>query len=127
MHCVGLYPTPDEEVQLDFMERMQRRYRHIPVGYSGHESPDNLDVVKIAIAKGARLLERHVGLPTVDAELNAYSLSPEQADAWLAAAEKSRRICGHHGQPTHRIEKRISQTELDSLSSLCGCVCGRHD
>ena len=62
LHCVGLYPTPDAQVQMRFMQRMQERYRHLPVGYSGHEAPDNLDVVKAAVALGARILERHVGL-----------------------------------------------------------------
>ena len=62
LHCVGLYPTPNDQVQMRFMQRMQQRFRHVPVGYSGHEAPDNLDVVSAAVALGARILERHVGL-----------------------------------------------------------------
>ncbi|MBN1565645.1 MAG: N-acetylneuraminate synthase family protein, partial [Anaerolineae bacterium] len=64
MHCVSIYPTPNEDLQLDFIDRLNRRYPGIFVGYSGHEAPDNYDPVKIAVAKGAKLLERHVGVPT---------------------------------------------------------------
>lgn len=113
MHCVGLYPTPNSEFQLNFMDRMKRRYRYVPVGYSGHDAPDNLDVVKMAVAKGASILERHVGLPTQEITLNKYSMSPEQTDAWVKAALTAREICGSNGY-----DKQISQDELDSLKSL---------
>lgn len=113
MHCVSVYPTPDNLTQMDFMQRLIRRYRSIPVGYSGHEAPDNLDVVKAAIAKGAALLERHVGVPTETISLNKYSLNPEQADEWVASALKMKTICAMNGN-----EKQISQGEINELLSL---------
>lgn len=94
LHCVGLYPTPDDKVQMRFMQRLQQRFRHLPVGYSGHEAPGDLDVVRAAVATGARILERHVGLPLDGASLNAYSLDPAQTEAWVEAALRTRAICG---------------------------------
>jgi len=81
MHCVSLYPTPNEHVALGFMEKMIRRYPYVRVGYSGHEAPENTEVAVAAIAKGARLLERHVGVPTDTVQLNAYSMDPDQMEA----------------------------------------------
>jgi len=112
MHCVSLYPTPNEKVALGFMEKMIRRYPYITVGYSGHEAPDNTEVVVAAIAKGARLLERHVGIPTEHAPLNAYSLCPEQAERWVMAAKRSRSISGSDRS------KQVDDEELSSLRSL---------
>jgi N-acetylneuraminate synthase len=112
LHCVGLYPTPSEKVQMRFMQRMQHRYRHLVVGYSGHEAPDNLDVVKAAVTLGARILERHVGMPRDGAPLNAYSLSPAQTAAWVEAALTMRAICG-----TSR-DKAIPPEEAQSLHQL---------
>ena len=57
MHCAE-YPAPKENLQLDFIERMQRRYRGITIGYSGHEDPNDNIVPMLAIAKGAEILER---------------------------------------------------------------------
>lgn len=111
LHCVGIYPSPDEVQHLNFIEKMIRRYPDVPIGYSGHEAPDNTDVVKVAIAKGARILERHVGLPTDTIKLNAYSMNPEQVDHWIEAAHKAKVICGNP-------EKSVTQTEMDSLLSL---------
>ena len=112
LHCVGLYPTPDHQVQMRFMERIQRRYRHLPVGYSGHEAPDNLDVAKAAVALGARILERHVGLPKDGAPLNAYSMNPAQTAAWVEAALRMKEICGPGG------DKAIPPEEVQSLHQL---------
>ncbi len=112
MHCVSLYPTPNEQVALNFMEKMIRRYPYVRVGYSGHEAPTNTEVAVAAIAKGARLLERHVGVPTETIKLNAYSMNPAEMEQWVLAAERSRAICGPDQS------KHVSQDELDSLLSL---------
>jgi sialic acid synthase SpsE/mannose-6-phosphate isomerase-like protein (cupin superfamily) len=112
MHCVSLYPTPSEDVSMNFMGKLIRRYPYVTVGYSGHEEPGNTDVAMAAVAKGARLLERHVGVPTADIRLNAYSLDPGQADLWVAAAERARVICG----PAD--EKSVSDVEKESLREL---------
>jgi N-acetylneuraminate synthase len=84
----------------------------VTIGYSGHEAPDNTEVAVAAVSKGARLLERHFGVPTDDIKLNAYSMNPQEADAWIAAAERSRAILGANG------DKHVSQAEVDSLVSL---------
>jgi len=41
LHCVGLYPTKNEDVHIGFLSRLAHRYPGIAVGYSGHEAPDN--------------------------------------------------------------------------------------
>lgn len=121
MHCVSIYPTPNNRLQLDFIDKMIRRYRGIPVGYSGHEAPDNLDPVKVAISKGAALLERHVGVSTQTVTLNKYSMSPEQTDAWVASALAAKEICGNNGY-----QKMITQDEVDALVSLQRGVFAAH-
>lgn len=112
LHCVAIYPAPAETLHLNYIARLKRRYPNVPVGYSGHEPPDNLDAVKIAVAKGAAVLERHVGVPTDQAPLNAYSLSPEQADRWVAAALTARRLCGRADGKEVTDRERASLREL---------------
>lgn len=94
MHCVGEYPTPPDHLELNQIDLLRQRYPMVPIGFSTHEEPDNVDAVKIAIAKGATILEKHVGLRTDEIGLNAYSATPEQVAAWLGAARDAARLCG---------------------------------
>ena len=79
MHCVALYPTPDDKLQLNQIGRMIERYRGVPIGWSTHEDQNNTAAVQIAYAKGARLFERHVGLDDGRYKLNDYSSTPDAA------------------------------------------------
>lgn len=123
LHCVAEYPAPKDSLQLNFIDKMRRRYPDVTIGYSGHENPDDHTVPMMAIAKGAAILERHVGLPTDTIKLNAYSMCPEQADAWVQASVDARIMCGMK----KRGEKYVSQEELDSLNSLMRGVYLKHD
>ena len=123
MHCVAEYPVPTERIQLDFIEKMKKRYKGIPIGYSGHEDPNDNIVAMMAVAKGAELFERHVALPTETIKINAYSLKPEQADNWVKAIIDAKNICSLKKEN----EKYISQDELDSLCSLSRGVFAKHD
>ncbi len=94
LHCVGEYPTPDEHMQLSQIDFMRARYPNIRIGFSTHENPNNVDIVKLAIAKNVNIFEKHVGLATNEYALNAYSASPQQFDAWLQSAQYAMAICG---------------------------------
>lgn len=94
MHCVGEYPTRDENLQLNQIELLKKRYPDLEIGYSTHERPDNYDAVKIAIGLGATLFEKHVGMATDTIKLNAYSATPEQVRAWLSSAATALAMCG---------------------------------
>lgn len=123
LHCIAEYPAPLESLQLNFIDRMNRRYRDIIIGYSGHEAPDENVVPMLAVAKGAKILERHVGLPTETIELNAYSMNPEQTEKWVSAALLARTMC----ETKKENEKYISQAELDALRSLMRGTYAKHD
>lgn len=94
MHCVGEYPTTTEHLSLNQIEFLRKRYPDVAIGYSTHEDPDNLDAIKIAVAKGAMIFERHVGVPTEKYSLNAYSSTPEQVGKWMASAREALDMCG---------------------------------
>lgn len=113
LHCVGEYPTPDANMHLSQVDFLQKRYPGVRVGFSTHENPDNTDIVKIALAKGVRIFEKHVGLPTEQYPLNGYSASPEQVRRWLEAAQYALLLCGEGAQ-----RLPVNEAERDSLRSL---------
>lgn len=122
MHCIAEYPAPIERLQLDFIDKLRRRYPDNVIGYSGHEDPDDNVIPMMAIAKGAKILERHVGLPTETISLNAYSMNPDQADKWVKSALEAKEIC----KMKKETERYISQAEIDSLNSLMRGVYLKH-
>jgi len=94
MHCVAEYPTQNKNLELNQIDLFSSRYPQVAIGYSTHEGPNNFDAVKIVVAKGALLFERHVGVKTDKFGLNAYSSTPEQIKKWLAAAQEASTMCG---------------------------------
>lgn len=115
LHCVAIYPAGIDMLQLDHIDKMKKRYSDVMIGYSGHEDPENSLPNQLAVAKGAQILERHVGLPTEAIKLNAYSLTPGQADKWIADVLTARRACGLKGVNQSKL---VSKEEQDSLLSL---------
>ncbi|MEW6087953.1 MAG: N-acetylneuraminate synthase family protein [bacterium] len=113
MHCVAEYPTKNNNLQLNQIDLIKSRYPHLKVGYSSHEHPDSLDSIKIVIAKGAGIFERHVGVRSDKINLNDYSSTPEQIHKWLEAAETAFEICGISGKRIKPVE-----SEMASLQGL---------
>lgn len=101
MHCVGEYPTPDARLQLGQIDLLRRRYTNVEVGYSTHEAPGETGAVMMAVAKGATVFEKHVGVATEGRPLNAYSADPVQVRRWLEAAQRAIAMqgapAGRHG------------------------------
>jgi len=108
MHCVGEYPTPAADLQLNQIDLLVNRYLGVTVGYSTHEDPDNLDAIKVAIAKGARIFEKHVAVVTDEFPKNAYSATPDQTSLWLAAAQNAFEMCGVENQRGIFSEKELA-------------------
>ncbi len=120
LHCVGMYPVKDEDVQLNCLARMKNRFPDIAVGYSGHEDPNNYSIVQMSIAMGGTIVERHVGLGTDTIKLNAYSTDVNDVDKWIEAILAAKAICGKAN------EKKIPQSEIRSMEELArGCYAAR--
>jgi sialic acid synthase SpsE/quercetin dioxygenase-like cupin family protein len=113
MHCVAEYPTPLDKLELNQIDFLRARYPDLSIGYSTHESPDLTAPVGLAIAKGSRVFEKHVGIPTETYALNNYSATPEQIDRWLQAAADAFASCG-----TQEGRAEPTAAETESLFSL---------
>ena len=112
MHCVAIYPTPDEQLNLQQIRLLRARYPDIHIGWSTHESPSDLLPVQLAVALGAELFERHVGVKTEKTPLNAYSSTPDEVDLWIKAKQRAQALCG----PKER--QQASAAEQSAIDSL---------
>ena len=86
MHCVADYPTPHDKANLKRIKVLQNEFPDIEIGYSTHELPDCNTAVH-AVIMGCNIIEKHIGLPTDEYSLNAYSLSPEEFRDFLERVE----------------------------------------
>jgi N-acetylneuraminate synthase len=75
MHCVSLYPCPEEKLNLKIIQTLRKKYK-CKVGYSGHEP--TVSPSFFAYMLGATSIERHI---TLDRSMwgtdQAASLSPD--------------------------------------------------
>jgi sialic acid synthase SpsE/mannose-6-phosphate isomerase-like protein (cupin superfamily) len=109
LHCVGEYPTADANLQLNQIDLLARRYADVEIGFSTHEAPDQFEAVMLAVAKGATIFEKHVGVPTEKYALNAYSATPAQVRRWVESAQRAFAMCGVRGR-RHEFSAQEKQT-----------------
>lgn len=92
MHCVGTYPCAEEDLNLQMIPTLQKRYIY-PVGYSGHEASVSPSVMSVVL--GAVAVERHL---TVDRTMygsdQAASLEPHGFKSMVDQIRKIPAIMG---------------------------------
>ena len=92
MHCVSLYPCPEEKLNLNMIKTLQKKF-NCDVGYSGHETSVSPSIY--AYMLGAKSIERHI---TLDRSMwgtdQAASLSPEGMKMFSSIIKKSSKIFG---------------------------------
>jgi sialic acid synthase SpsE/mannose-6-phosphate isomerase-like protein (cupin superfamily) len=110
MHCVGEYPTETQSLQLNQIDLLNDRYPKINIGYSTHEKPEEINAIKIAIAKNISIVEKHVALENEKYPINLYSTTPEQMVLFLESAKSTLEMCGVKEQ-RHQISEK-ERTDL---------------
>lgn len=122
-HCVSLYPTEDNELEMNQIDFLVKRYPGITIGFSTHEYHDWTSSIMIAYAKGARTFERHIDIDSDGVKVSPYCTLPEQCDVWFQAFHKAKAMCGALGD-----QKRIPQNrEVAYLDGLVRGVYANRD
>ncbi len=92
LHCVSCYPTPPARAALCNITRLYQRYG-VWSGYSDHT--ESTDIAGLAVACGARVLEKHL---TLDRSLpgpdQAFSLTPAMFQEYVQAAHRAWQCLG---------------------------------
>ena len=113
-HCVSIYPSEDDELELNQIDFLRDRYPDNVIGYSTHEYHDWESSVMMAYAKGARTFERHIDIDADGIPVSKYCTLPHQADTWFKAWKRAVVMCGAPG-----ISKRVPpKKEIEYLDGL---------
>lgn len=115
LHCISVYPTPDEKLNLTTINYLKERYAPLPVGYSGHEK-DYLPTLG-AISLGAKCVERHF---TIDKKLPGpdhatVSLEPAEFKQMVDGARRLELAMGQPQKVLHEEEKKARAKHSKSI------------
>lgn len=93
-HCVSLYPSEDDDLEMNQIDYLRQRYPDHVIGFSTHEYRSWDASMYISYAKGARSWERHIDIDYQGVPVSPYCSLPEQIDTWFKAYHKARTMCG---------------------------------
>jgi len=122
-HCVSLYPSEDEQLELNQITYLKNRYPKHVIGFSSHEYHDWQSSMHLSYAFGARTWERHIDIEYNDVPVSPYCSLPHQIDTWFKAFNKSVEMCGNSGN-SRRI---ITREEVEYLDMLVRGVYAKRD
>lgn len=105
MHCVSLYPCPENKLNLRMIQTLKNKFK-CKVGYSGHES--SVTPSLFAYMFGAETIERHI---TLDRSMwgtdQAASLSPDGMNLLCTSFDKIQDIIGDGIKKFSNEEKKM--------------------
>lgn len=106
LHCVSAYPTPAEDANLRAIPALARELR-VTVGLSDHTL--GIAAAPLAVALGARAIEKHITLDRARTTFRDHALSADPADmaALVAAVREAEAMLGD-GEPGVRPSERGS-------------------
>ena len=104
LHCVSSYPTPDDECQLHFINKLKEKYS-MNIGYSGHEIGY---FITNGSSYGANVVERHI---TLDNEMEGFdhkvALNPTDLKDFVNMVEKFELNYGNDD-----LDRKITNVEM---------------
>jgi len=122
-HCVSIYPSEDNELEMNQIDFLRNRYPNHVIGFSTHEYHDWTSSMLIAYAKGARTFERHVDINGDGAKVSPYCSLPDQIDEWFKAFHRAKAMCGAPGT-----QRRLPPVkEIEYLDALVRGVYAKRD
>jgi len=107
LQCTAKYPAPPDSLNMNVIDTFRARWG-FPVGFSDH-SLDPALAPLVAVAKGARILEKHFtlsrGLPGPD---HTYALEPAELTEMVRQIRAAEKTFGTGEKTPHALEMELS-------------------
>lgn len=113
LHCIGAYPTPDDQACLSLIPFYIEKYK-MPIGYSDHTV--GLIAPLAAVSMGAVVIEKHFILDeSIPGGDRALSLSPKKMTELVTEIRRIEKMKG-------RVPRKIQAAEIYGCQKLRRCA-----
>ena len=120
LHCVSSYPTPPDEANVAAVATIADAFPGVTPGYSDHTT--GVDAAVLAVAVGARVIEKHFTLDHAFSDFRDHLLSAEPAElSELVERIRSTETLLGSG------EKEIQPSEAASLDAIRRSIVASRD
>ena len=62
LHCILNYPTDNQNANLQMIKGIKKEFPGVPIGYSDHTLPQEMQILEIATILGSTFIEKHFTL-----------------------------------------------------------------
>jgi N,N'-diacetyllegionaminate synthase len=106
LHCTSAYPAPAEDARLNAIPFLAAELP-VPVGLSDHTV--GLDAAPLAVALGARIVEKHFTLEGIESDFrdHALSLTPPEMAELRRRIDAAQAMLGTPGKDVLEVEKPL--------------------
>lgn len=115
LHCISIYPAPDEDVHLNNIDSLQKIYPY-PVGFSDHSLGFSIPLA--SVVKGACLIEKHF---TLDKEMEGWdhkvSASPQEMKIITQESKRIFKALGSYRLTSPEDEQRKNEFRRSIVTS----------
>jgi N-acetylneuraminate synthase/N,N'-diacetyllegionaminate synthase len=117
LHCVSGYPTPDGDVNLLAIGLLAERYPGWTIGFSDHTL--GLEAAPLAVAAGARIVEKHFTLDKNLSDFRDHRLStdPPELKALVASIRAAERFAGRREKLLQASEEPLATAARRSIAA----------
>lgn len=118
LHCVSAYPTPEASADLGTLDRL--RELGVTVGYSDHTL--GIKAAELAVAAGARIIEKHFTLDKAQSAFRDHQLSADPAEMGdlVTAVRRVEQIMGTatNGAPADEVNRTAARRSIAAARDL---------
>lgn len=117
LHCVSLYPTPIDQVNLRMMDTLREAF-HLPVGFSDHTL--GLTASIAAVARGACVIEKHFTLDRrMEGPDHKFALEPHELKSLVKAIREVEACLGRpEKRPTPGEEAKLVLSRRSIIAAV---------
>ena len=116
LHCVSLYPTPIDILNLRYIKTLQKKYK-CEIGFSDHT--EGYLASCIAVAMGAKIIEKHF---TINKKLpgpdHAMSLNQTELNEFVKKIRDTQKILGKKTKTISKDEKEMIKVARRGIISI---------
>lgn len=123
LHCVSAYPVPPEEANLAAIRTLQENFP-VTVGYSDHTL--GIEAAMLAVAAGARIVEKHFTLDRNYSDFRDHQLSadPQMLAELVKSVERAEAFLGHGRKEPGSAELEGMEATRRSIASAVALPAG---